>query len=98
MQTERYVHNHFEFMPKLLHKSSYFHKCKDELLMQLYHGEKMNTIITKKSWVLNLIKNVKCVTCFVISEYVESRVMGDRFSGMFRQFLLKVKFKNSIED
>lgn len=66
--------------------------------MQLYHGKKMNAIITKKSWVLNLIKNVKCVTCFVISEYVESRVMGDRFSGMFRQFLLKVKFKNSIED
>lgn len=40
MQTERYVHNHFEFVPKLLHKSIYFHKCKEELFMQLYHGKK----------------------------------------------------------
>lgn len=58
--------------------------------------KKINTNM-KKSWVVNLIKNVKCVTCFVISEYVESRVMGDRFTGMFRHFLLKVKFRNVIE-
>ena len=63
------------------------------MFTQQHHGKKLNANI-KKSWLLNFINKVNYEICFVIWEYMGSRVMEDGFWDIFRQFLFKVKLKN----